>query len=425
MNIIAQKSRWPHFALLCFATLMVTLALQIYFPGIVRSKGQPKLHVGFLLKDANPWEKVPDFQLYIRLTSNARYEKEYKDVFLRTMRLFFPKESIKLVVVLDDENIQDHRLGAKLQMEWPFPAICYSKPGDRSTYYGMGRTRMFWNMLNPDECTNATYVGFVDTDTFFSTFVTPELLFENRKPVIVAKSGAPTYPCWEDTSEIIIGKKSVMQCMSTFPLMIKTSHMKEMREVLSKEQGKPFNEIFRDADKHKRPQCICQFSIMCNYVWYYHRDEYSWHVQMIPDGNWTGESRVESQATLEYMQNEILLNMRLPIPRASIHLRYTITNGVQLDHREPDRGIIEGFVKEGLCYSAGFEYCPEKCKQWNDNNIHYNLYSFEYAQWFWDSRCKREQEKHYKNVKRLVNYHINNRLELFGVASIRDLCNIL
>ena len=373
----------------------------------------------------NPWDGIPDFVLYLRLTAGPRWEREYEDVLIRTMKLFFPKERAKLLLVLDDEKQEDHNLGERMKREWPFPEICYMKPGDKGIYHGWGKARMFWDMMYPDNCTNATYVGYVDSDTFFSTLVTPQLLFENDKPIIVAKIGLAPYPCWEDTTEKFLGKKEVMQCMSTFPVMIKTQHMQEMRKFLSAEKGKSFNAIFRDSAQNNDPACICQFSLMCNYVWYYHRDEYAWHLQMVPNGDWMGEKHVKSQVSVEYYQKEVKPEMRIPIPRSSIHLRYTITDGIILDKKEPEKNVIEDFIKEGLCYSAGFEYCPGKCKRWNNTHVHYNLYSFETYQWFWDKRCKEEQDKHYRNVKQLVNYYVNQNKEVFNVKSITELCNLL
>ena len=377
----------------------------------------------------HPWEDIPEFILYLRFTSGQRWENEYHNVLIRTMKIFIPHERAKLLVVLDNEKAQDHKLGKKLKQEWPHPQICYRDPGDPNIYHNWGKSRMFWDMMHPDHCTNAAYVGYIDTDTFFSTLVTPNQLFENGKPIIVAKIGLAPYTCWEVTTEIFIGKKEVMQCMSTFPVMIKTEHMKLMREVLAKEQGKTFNDIFKDSPiKAGGPGgawCLCQFSIMCNYVWYYHRDEYAWHLQMQPNGNWDGKGWVPSQVPLQYYYTEVKPEMKIPIPRTSIHLRYTITNGVLLDKKEPPPDIVEDFIREGLCYSAGFDYCPAECKKWDRFKIHYNLYSFEFYQWFWDKRCMPEQIKHYRRVKQVVDYYVRNEIKVFNVFPVTEICKLI
>ena len=376
--------------------------------------------------EKGPWEGIPDFILYLRFTSGQRWEREYHNVLIRTMKIFMPRERAKLLVVLDNEKPQDHKLGDKLKQEWPNPEVCYRDPWYPDIYHRWGKSRMFWDMMHPDHCTNVPYVGFIDTDTFFSTVVTPNQLFENGKPVIVAKIGLAPYPCWEVTTETFIGRKEVMQCMSTFPVMIKTEHMKLMREVLAKEQGKAFQAIFRDSTiKAGGAHCLCQFSIMCNYVRYYHRDKYAWHLQMQPDGNWDGKSWMPSQVPVQYYHTEVEPEMKIPIPRTSIHYRYTIVNGKSYVSQEPPPTVGEDFIREGLCYSAGFDYCPAECRKWNKSKIHYNLYSFEYYQWFWDKRCMAEQIKHYERVRKMVDYYVRNKIKVFNVEHVTEICNLI
>ena len=217
-----------------------------------------------------------------------------------------------------------------------------------------------------------------------------------------------------------------MQCMSTFPVMIKTGHLKKMREIIGQLHNASFDDAFRTSlSKGGGAQCLCQFSIMCNYVWYYHRDEYSWHLQMVPDGSWNGQNRHASQVPVVYYQTEVKPFMKVPIPRSSIHLRYTITNGVFLLSKAPARHIWEDFIKEGLCYSAGFEYCPAKCARWNATKVHYNLFSFQSFQWFWDDRCYAQQQKHYQHVRAYIKYSISQRKPILGFKTIDSLCSIL
>ena len=374
----------------------------------------------------NPWSKIPEFILYVRFTSGDRWDQEYKDILIRTMRLFFPTERAKLVVVLDDEKEDDHELGKTISNEWPFPKVCYSKEGDQSIYHNLGKSRMYLDMFHPEKCSTAPYIGFIDTDTFFSTYVTPSILFENGRPVIVAKIGSSTYPCWDLATEIFLGKKEVLQCMSTFPVMVKTEHLVEMRERLSAQHDKPFDLLFRDAPiEAGGPFCICQFSIMCNYFWYYHRDEYSWHIEMVPNDNMNTLKLTHSMASKQYYQKEIDSHLTVPIPRSTIHIRYLILNGVKFEQQEPPLEVMEGFIRESLCYSAGFDFCPKSCRMYHRNKIHKNLFNFEFTSWLWDKRCRKEQERHYKEVKDLVSYYVSKGMEVFGLKSIDELCVLI
>ena len=333
-------------------------------------------------------DTMPLFVFYVRFAYNHRWATEYKNVLVRSMKLFVPPRMANLVVVLDEESPESKIFADEIEKEWPYPEVCFRPPGDTRVYYGWSKARMFWDMMHPDLCTNATYVGYVDTDTLFDTIVTPQLLFEDNKPIIVAKIGLAPYACWVKTTERFLKKKEVMQCMSTFPVTVKTEHMKIMREQLSKQFGKDFGAVFRDSALNGQPHSICQFSFMCNYLWYYHRDEYAWHLQTVPTGDWNDADLRDGQVDPKYYHTEVKPEMKIPIPRTSVHLRYTIIKGEKYNAREPSKEDVNEIVKEGLCYSGGFQYCPEQCKKWNQSLIQYHLYSFEFYQWFWDLRCK-------------------------------------
>ena len=278
----------------------------------------------------------------------------------------------------------------------------------------------------------------MDTDTFFDTLVTPQLLFDtddNNKPIIVAKIGEIFIDCWLTASFMFLKKKEVMQCMSTFLVMIKTEHMRQMRKDVSKlHGGKPFDEIYRDTLKLSQTYgmyCTCQFSLMCNYLWHYHRDEYSWRMQMVPNGDWriNRKDKIMKQQVdraYYYDSKEVKSEWMVPIPRSSIHLRYVIDKKTgKAFTGYPPPSVVEEIIKEGLCYSAGFKYCPEKCTRFNETSLHYVLYSFEYWNWFWDKRCMTEQYQHYANVRKLVEYNVNNNRDIFGIKSVTEMCQNL
>jgi len=415
---------------ICIALSGITIVVYLFNTGRMTWLWPPPEYTSYVRQNLKTTStilstRIPSFAFYVRMTYSPRFATEYKNVFVRSMKLFVPNSIAKLLVVLDAENMMDKKFAEEIMNEWPYPDVCYMTQGNHHVYFKSGKARMFWDMMHPDLCTNATYVGFVDTDTLFDTIVTPQLLFEDSKPIIVAKIGQVPYQCWAKTTEKFLMKKEVMQCMSTFPVTVKTQHMKEMRERLSKQFRKDFGAVFKDSAFKGKPSCICQFSLMCNYLWYYHRDEYSWHLHTVPNGDWDGSNWQDGQVDPKYYYTEVKREMKVPIPRTSVHLRYTIIKGVLYDKKEPPKEEINEIVKEGLCYSAGFQYCPVECNKWNQSAIQYHLYSFESYQWFWDSRCKEEQDKHYKIVRRLVDYHIKNNLEIFGLKSIQHLCRTI
>ena len=207
--------------------------------------------------------------------------------------------------------------------------------------------------------------------------------------------------------------------------------MQQMRKDVSKlHGGKPFDEIFRDS-LDPGTNYACQFSMMCNYLWYYHRDEYSWRMQMVPNGNWRinkKERIIAQQVDRDYYHDnkEVKPEWMVPIPRSSIHFPYGLdkATGRHLSgYLSPS--VVEEIIKEGICYSAGFKYCPEKCTRFNEKSLHERLYSFEFWQWLWDKRCMTEQYKHYANVRRLVEYNVNKKKDVFGVGSVTEICQTL
>ena len=372
------------------------------------------------------WNDTLDFTFYVRMTHSPRYSEEYRRILIQSMRLFVPNNAARLVVALDNEKASDHKFGQKITNEWPYPKICYMEQGDPQTYYGLGKVRMYLDMMYADNCTDAIYVGFIDTDTLFDTLLTQQLLFEGGKPVVIAKIGAEPsgLKCWAATTARFLGKKQVMNCMAAFPVIVKTSHLREMRAVLSRLFGKPFDRVFQDSCIEKY-DCLSQFSMICNYLWYHHRSEYSWHLQIVPNGYWDGMDIIEGQVDPDYYRKEIEPSMLTPMPRSSLHLRYMIVNGITYAYKYPNEDAINDIIQEGLCYSAGFDYCPHICTKWNENRVQHYLFSFEYDSWNWDNQCKEKQIEHYDNVKEIVRTHFQYGLEIFGVSSIQEFCHVV
>ena len=89
---------------------------------------------------------------------------------------------------------------------------------------------------------------FFDVDTLFITAVTPSLILEDGiKPVVTARIGEATIPCWIQTGEYVLGCKQVMQCMSHFPVTFKTAHIRQFQEYVAQLHGKNFAQVVDEA----------------------------------------------------------------------------------------------------------------------------------------------------------------------------------
>ena len=71
----------------------------------------------------------------------------------------------------------------------------------------------------------------------------------------------------------------------SFPLVVKTSHLAQMREDIARNIGnatfeEAFHTICNDSTSH-----YSQFDIMFNYLWYHKRDEYFWSIARVENDN--------------------------------------------------------------------------------------------------------------------------------------------
>ncbi|XP_065650893.1 uncharacterized protein LOC136079107 [Hydra vulgaris] len=352
-----------------------------------------------------PWASIPSFELNIRLSSiNPRWYQTYHRWFLKSLKLFWPKELNNLTIVLNSEISQDHALGNQISLIWPFPKVVFIDKPDPKT---MGitelpdRFRMYYDAFFPELYTSAEFIGFVDTDTLFVTPVTPQNLFEGNKPVVIGVAGYGDYAL---CTEFMLKEKQLMICMSYFPVTIKVAHLIDMRGYIEKLHNKSFAEVFGEAvfKLGKGTEgCLCQFAIMCNYVYRFHRSEYSFKIQVNPNNN---------------IANNFTESEKIPFVRVAIHSRHSIPNQVLDPMAKNSITMFNERIKEGICMALGFQWCPNVfCAEFSKGSIQRSLFAFEYYDWTWDKRCLKEQEKHYLNVKNLFEYQLENKVLMLGM----------
>jgi hypothetical protein len=106
-----------------------------------------------------------------------------------------------------------------------------------------------------------------------------------------------------------------MRCMSYFPVVVKTAHIKEIRDHISNYHKKPFDQAFYEniSDIYQ----FSQFGIICTYLFTFHRDEYKWYVHTeTPD--WDGKNPPPNpgqDGNLSMFTKE----MYFPKPRVATH----------------------------------------------------------------------------------------------------------
>ena len=389
---------------------------------------QMKTTSSYAMKDKESDSQLSNqFELYVRLTNRDAFKEQLDNFLFKSMNLFFSKHLASTVIVLDSEKPADLDFGNQILKQYAHMSLrlCFMNPAPNGTIHHWGMERMYLDMMHADFCTNRKFVGFVDVDTLFVTAVTEDLLFENEKPVVTGIIGKPRRPCWLMTAEYILGHKQVMQCMSYFPIIFIITHIIEMRKHVEKLHKKSFLEVFKIAPEavYTAPTCFCHYSIICNYVWYHHRDAYAWHLQLEPNGKWDGDGAIPSMVNASYFQNEVLAKEKIPVPRSSVHARHLMFDGKYQDGFIPPKSVTDRLMKEGLCYSFGFDQCHDKCLDFNKTQIQNSLFTFEIYQWQWDPRCYEMQVRHYSEVHRLVKLHPEQFY--LDVTSSSSICKLM
>jgi hypothetical protein len=110
-----------------------------------------------------------------------------------------------------------------------------------------------------------------------------EDLFEDDKPVINSSHGPLTFYHWHSLVPASIvksfGVKEPLRCMSYFPVIIKRSHLKKLREYLMNLHNLTnFDEVYKTKILGNTDNAYEQFTVMCTYIWLFHRDEYKWYI---------------------------------------------------------------------------------------------------------------------------------------------------
>ena len=295
--------------------------------------------IGFLLRGVlgdetsycnRKWPSLALFMPY-RLHSNQQDPRyyEFEATFLRSFMLFFPLKlsNVSLIVAIDAER---DKTPAAIELKDTISGVNGQMPGGaeiallpESHYYRRGYDRQQLVMFWADNFTSREYVGFADTDAAFITYVDREDLFEDGIPVVNARSGYHPVSSdgvwrWTSGSFESLGILEPFRCMSYFPVIIKVSHLPELREFIASYHNLTFNEAF--YHNISNGDGYSQFAIMCTYLYAFKRDEYKWYVHSeTPD--WDGKN-----PSPIYGQNgnisQFTPEMKIPKPRIATHVGY-------------------------------------------------------------------------------------------------------
>ena len=261
-----------------------------------------------------------------RAKNDPRYW-EYETLFLRSFLLVWP---LKLVSNTTLSIIYDFELrnsAALKEMKSTFLSMKHLifgglnfHPIQPSTYYRNGGDRQQLVMFWADNFTTSEYIGFVDTDTVFLTYIDREDLFENNKPVINGRSMSFDEDGWNlmpSGTYKTLNILEPMRCMSYFPVIIKRIHIIEIREYIMKLHNKSFNDYFY---QNLTGTAYSQFNIFCTYLFKYHLNEYQFYIHSV-NKTWNGIDP-SPYAGQDSNISQFTQDMYRPKPRIALHARY-------------------------------------------------------------------------------------------------------
>ena len=229
----------------------------------------------------------PSLELFLPLHLMRSYSRnqEWHDVFLRSLLLFWPvkqsKTTLKIVMnrELEWTNMTNFYVLSPIAQyrrflgdAFPTTSVTYSDY--QPDIYRTGHDRNQYLMFCADQYTTADYVAFVDTDTVFHTYVDRDDLFDlddkegqrNTRPIVHGRLRPYFHHHEQEQAEATnetIGVKEQMICMSYFPIIVRTVHLKEIRDFITKHMNSTSFEHAFKIFSRRGVSMYSQFNIMC------------------------------------------------------------------------------------------------------------------------------------------------------------------
>lgn len=369
-----------------------------------------------------------NLQLYMRLSYNHSWG-EARSVMLQSQLFFWPHVRTHIVFDAEDisgprgkevlaeieEGIEDFR-PLRISHSFAKPYIGYNLEGApggpdcKCVWHGYQRGHL--DMLFADRIVKSKYVGLTDTDAMFVTLVTPESIFSagGRPRVfgVLGRANRGADVMWRNiaaSTAYFLKKDYVVACMAYFPVIIATAHIKEMRSYVEKMHGQPFIKVYKEM--FMKWGFYCHFSIMCNYVWHFHRNDYTWHYHNYQQNRPSWDTPIPGQI---HKFNFLTLDNLKPRARVSTHASYTILGQHLYNAHKPE--LIAVPMTQGFCYALLAQAKTQREREsWSracqivriSSSSTYQVLLFRFESWLsweWSPHTHEAQMVHYDTVKR-------------------------
>ena len=295
------------FLALCLLTITLTLLPQGYWTDQFyrfQSKVNCWEHLVKRGSESTPWKsKSPavhtqSIALFVRMGATVpKLRRQFYCVFLRLSVLFWPASLGKTVVLLDQENEEDHAFAKTLltHMKQHFPdrtfQVLYEPLPKDPTVLNFahpprspGYNRQLYSSFFIDLYTSDDIIAWMDTDSGFASPVTSESIFNGTKVRVLGYDCTLTISwvkAWARTTENALGLPFVADFMTYFPVYIYRDTFTHCREhILRRFKTCDFEEAFK---KFYRRDFISPVSVVLSYAWYFERDRYDWNLKLCTD----------------------------------------------------------------------------------------------------------------------------------------------
>ena len=224
-----------------------------------------------------------------------KHEKKLYCNLINTYHLFFSNLNCNLNIVLDDESLEDHKLGNKLITSKLVNKIYYEKLPDNwkelfqgisfgGAYGRWGYDRQQWSTFYFDKYSNNEIIGCVDSDSTFFSFLRPRDIFYDNKIKLhvvtpnynhtnktfyfLSKNDGDTYR----NDKVALKIKTPYEYMRTIrmPIFFYKETFENCRNYISKKWNIPFDEAFKIFSRDE----YSQFNILVNYALKFEKDKY-------------------------------------------------------------------------------------------------------------------------------------------------------
>jgi len=379
-----------------------------------------------------PWPILSLF-LPVGLKPNALRNSEWSDVFLLSIRMHWPVaiSNTSIVVILDTEikgsQLQAEYVDAVIeegrsQSNFPHIDVKYHVP---NISYNHGHDRQQHVMFSADLYTDADYIGFVDSDCLIYANVDREDLFENGKPVVHGRIGYlrkhdPRHSSPAATYNFL-KMEQPMICMAYFPVIVKASHLKNLRDHVENLHGLSFDKAF--STHLVTMHGYSQFNVMCTYMWHKARNEYAWHIHdETPWWNGLEPKPAYGQWSEKYIFKKEMFSVK---PFISTHVRYRGCKSAKI----PFHGIckkqdtihaadsLNRLILRAMCHTKPENNCLKiNCTEYLAGVNHFNeMHIFEDANYNDKINITDARDTQLERVKRFANCDL-----YYGCRATRD-----